>query len=227
MTAILVTGATGKQGGSLIRSLVSREAPFEILAVTRNSQSPSAQRLPQLSPNVKLVEGNLDDPAGIFRNAQKVTKTPIWGVFSVQVCCKALVDEALKQNVKFFIYCSVDRGGEEKSPKSPTNVLHFIHKHKIEQHLMEKSKNTEMQWFILRPTAFYDNLVPGFIGKIFATSYRSALKGKPLQLVATSDIGFFGAEGFLHPEKYAGKSLSLAGDELTYDEFEKIFQQKF
>jgi uncharacterized protein YbjT (DUF2867 family) len=91
---------------------------------------------------------------------------------------------------------------------------------------MEKSKNTGMQWFILRPTAFFDNLVPGFFGKVFATSYRVGLKDKPLQLVATSDIGFFAAEGFLNPEKYAGRGLSLAGDELTYDQFAKAFQRK-
>jgi uncharacterized protein YbjT (DUF2867 family) len=139
---------------------------------------------------------------------------------------KALVDEAIKQNVKFFVYSSVDRGGEARSPTNPTNVPHFIHKHNIEQHLMEKSKNTGMQWFILRPTAFFENLVPGFFGKVFATSYRLALKEKPLQMVATSDIGFFGAEGFLRPEKYAGRGLSLAGDELTYDQFAKIFQRK-
>jgi FlaA1/EpsC-like NDP-sugar epimerase len=33
MKAVLITGATGKQGGSLIKSLVTRNAPFEILAV--------------------------------------------------------------------------------------------------------------------------------------------------------------------------------------------------
>lgn len=85
MTAVLVTGATGKQGSSVIKSLVAKNAPFEILAVTRNAQSPSAQRLTALSPNIKLVEGNLDHAAGIFDNARKVTQRPIWGVFSVQV----------------------------------------------------------------------------------------------------------------------------------------------
>jgi uncharacterized protein YbjT (DUF2867 family) len=85
MKAVLITGATGKQGGSVIRSLVARKAPFEILAVTRNPQSASAQRLMKLSSNIKLVEGDLDKPSGIFQNAQKVTKSPIWGVFSVQV----------------------------------------------------------------------------------------------------------------------------------------------
>jgi nucleoside-diphosphate-sugar epimerase len=86
MTAILVTGATEKQGGSVVRNLLARKAPFDILAVTRSAQSASAQKLAKLSPKIKLVEGNLDDPAGIFRNARSKTSSQIWGVFSVQVC---------------------------------------------------------------------------------------------------------------------------------------------
>lgn len=85
MNAVLITGATGKQGGSLIRSLVSRNAPFEILAVTRNPASTSAQQLTKLSSRIKLVEGDLDNPAGIFHNAHRSTTSPIWGVYSVQV----------------------------------------------------------------------------------------------------------------------------------------------
>lgn len=85
MKAVLITGATGKQGGSVVGSLVARKAPFKILAVTRNPQSASAQRLAKLSSNIKLVEGDLDKPNGIFPNAQNVTKIPIWGVFSVLV----------------------------------------------------------------------------------------------------------------------------------------------
>lgn len=85
MTAVLITGATGKQGGSLIRNLISRKSPLEILAVTRDSSSASAQRLKQLSSKIKLVEGNLDNPADIFRNARAQTSSSIWGVFSVQV----------------------------------------------------------------------------------------------------------------------------------------------
>lgn len=111
---------------------------------------------------------------------------------------KALVDESLKQDVKFFIYSSVDRGAN--SFENPTKVPHFINKHNIEHYLVEKTKNTEVQWTILRPTAFYENLVPGFFGKVFMTSFDMALKGKPLQLVATSDIGYFAADAFLKPE---------------------------
>lgn len=85
MAAILVTGATGKQGGSLINNLLSRDAPFQILAVTRNTQSPAAQKLSKKSSHIKLVQGDLDHPADIFKNAQSLTSAPIWGVFSVQV----------------------------------------------------------------------------------------------------------------------------------------------
>lgn len=85
MSAVLITGATGKQGGSLIRSLIQRKAPFEILAVTRNPSSASAQKLANLSSSIKLVQGDLNKPANIFQNAQRLTKTPIWGVYSVQV----------------------------------------------------------------------------------------------------------------------------------------------
>lgn len=124
------------------------------------------------------------------------------------------------------MYSSVDRGGPSASPTNPTRVPHFINKHNIEQHLIERARNTQMGWFILRPVAFFDNLTPNFFGKVFATCFKTALQGKPLQMVATSDIGDFAADGFLHPETYAGQGLSLAGDELTFDQFAKIFEQK-
>ena len=87
MKSILVTGATGKQGGSVVQSLLARKAPFQILAVTRNAQSSSAQKLAQKSPNVTLIEGDLDSPAAIFAAAKEQASTPVWGVFSVQVRC--------------------------------------------------------------------------------------------------------------------------------------------
>lgn len=43
------------------------------------------------------------------------------------------------------------------------------------------------------------------------------LKGKPLQMVATKDIGFFEDQAFLHSEPYQNKVVSLARDELTFN----------
>lgn len=44
MTSVLVTGATGKQGGSVIKNLLEKNAPFKILAVTRDVNSASAKK---------------------------------------------------------------------------------------------------------------------------------------------------------------------------------------
>ena len=137
----------------------------------------------------------------------------------------ALVDEAVKQGVKFFVYSSVDRGGEERSIHNPTQVPHFIYKHEIEKHLMERAKDVQMAWTILRPVAFMENFTPNYFGKVFTTAWQMSLKGKPLQLVATSDIGFFAAEAFMRPDELAGKALSLAGDELTFAQMAQVFER--
>lgn len=132
----------------------------------------------------------------------------------------------MNNGVKHFVYSSVDRGGA-KSDDSPTEVPHFISKHNIEKHLYEKTSGGEMSWTILRPVAFFENLVPGFMGKVFSTSWKITLaKDRKLQLVATSDIGFFAAQALLKPDEYRNKKLSLAGDELTYEQFATIFKQK-
>lgn len=110
---------------------------------------------------------------------------------------KALIDESLKQGVKLFVYSSVDHG--TNSFENPTKAPRFINKHNIELHLISKAKNTEMQWTILRPTAFYENVVPGFFGGVLMATYDIALKGKPLQMVATSDIKYFAADAILKP----------------------------
>jgi uncharacterized protein YbjT (DUF2867 family) len=126
--------------------------------------------------------------------------------------------------VKVFVYSSVDRGGE-KSDNNPTPVPHFIYKHEIEEHLKEKAQGTEMNWTILRPVAFSDNFTDDYFGKVFTTAWQMALKGKPLQLIATSDIGFFAAAAFMNPEASKNRALSLAGDNLTFEQMSDIFER--
>ncbi|KAJ5111271.1 hypothetical protein N7532_001806 [Penicillium argentinense] len=67
-------------------------------------------------------------------------------------------------------------------------------------------------------------LTPDFFGEGVATYFKMALKGKPLQLGATSDI--VGDDGFLNPEHYQDKAISLAGDELTFDQMAQVFSRQ-
>lgn len=160
---VLITGATGKQGGAVINALSQAgSSDFEILAVTRNTNSQSAQKLSSKKTTVKLVQGDLDDVPKLFQNAKEVATGSIWGVYSVQISMGKgvtlesevkqgcdLIDESVKHGVKHFVYSSVERGGDEKSWDDPTPVDHFKSKHRIEHHL--KDNAGQMGWTILRP----------------------------------------------------------------------------
>ncbi|KAF4556706.1 Hypothetical protein D9617_1g085850 [Elsinoe fawcettii] len=235
---VLVTGATGKQGGSVVDALLAcpRAQDFLILAVTRDVGSAAAKRLQDKGTNVRVVKGNLDDVPGLFEAAEETAGGKVWGVYSVQVSMgkgvtfesevrqgKTLVDESVKRGVEHFVYSSVERGGEEESWQNPTPIDHFKSKLEIELHL--KDHTGQMAWTILRPVAFMDNLEPGMPSRVFLTAMRDSLQGKKQQWIAVSDIGFFAALAFQETERYNRKALGLAGDELTWDELQAIFQR--
>ncbi|CAM1500482.1 Fc.00g096440.m01.CDS01 [Cosmosporella sp. VM-42] len=226
---ILVTGATGKQGGAVIENiLASREAPsFKIVAVTRDIASSRAQKLASL-PNVSVIEGDLSNTDDIFNKAG-----PVWGVYSVQINSnveeqqgKALVDAAVIHGAQHFVYSSGDRGGPERSAQDPTYVKNFAAKYAIEKHLEQRAEKSpqKMTYSILRPVTFFDNLTTDMHGKGFARMWEQ-LGEKKLKMIATKDIGWFAAQSFLHPEQHRNVALTLVGDELTQPEADAIFKE--
>ncbi|GKU05739.1 family protein 1 [Fusarium langsethiae] len=239
--AILITGATGKQGGAVINALLAKSSSdFLLLAVTRNKESASAKNLAAKSSNIRFVEGHLDSIPALFQAAKRAAgNVPIWGVYSVQLSMgkgvtlegevrqgKGLIDESTKAGVKHFNYSSVDRGGDEKSWTDATVVPHFKTKYEIEHHLRDSTNNgrSSMSWTILRPTTFMENLEPIFATKILLTMIRDTLKDKSLQWVATEDIGYFAAEAFTNPQGWNKKAISITGDELTFTQLSEAFE---
>lgn len=83
---ILVLGATGKQGGSLVAALRpsnGETALFQLLALTRTPASPGARRLAS-EPHVQVAQGDLDNPASVRKVFDDAGgKGSIWGVFVV------------------------------------------------------------------------------------------------------------------------------------------------
>ncbi|KAF2653239.1 NAD(P)-binding protein [Lophiostoma macrostomum CBS 122681] len=232
---ILITGATGRQGGATIRAL--QDTDFEILAITRNPDSPGAQRLARQNRSIKLVQGDVNDVPAIFQRAKAVAGQPVWGVLSVQGDVygqaekeerqgRAMVDAAIASSVQIFVYNSVDRGGA-KSATNPTIVPHWATKHRIEKYLEEKAVGTDMRWSVIRPVTFMEELNDSFNGKVLATLWKSINPKKALQFVAIKDVGWFSAQPFKQPDEWAGKYLSVAGDELTFDELDSVFRKTF
>ncbi len=73
---ILVTGATGQQGGAVARHLLNQPG-FTVRALTRNPAKPAARSLAQ--QGAELVQGDLEDLASVQRALKDA-----YGVFSVQ-----------------------------------------------------------------------------------------------------------------------------------------------
>ena len=178
-----------------------------------------------------MIEGDLDNAKAIFSNAAKQSKDPIWGVFGMTTPMGGkevqqgnnLIDASLEAGVKHFVVTSVDRHGE-----GPSNVPHFRTKYEIENHLKAETtkQGNKMSWTILRLVAFMDNFAPNFFAKMWATIWRDAMAGKPMQQISCHDIGIAAAQAFRKPDQYRDRVLTLASDEVTFDQVNAIFEKK-
>jgi uncharacterized protein YbjT (DUF2867 family) len=232
--AILVLGATGKQGGGTLKALLAHPSfsseKYTIYAATRKPDSPSAKRLAALSPSVKPVVGDLRNPVAMFD--QLPTKP--WAVFAITYPGKTettdginTIDAAIKAGVSHVVFSSVDRG--ENSPA--TNVPHFITKHNIEEHLRQKASesNGSFSYTIIRPPFFLDNLEPGFFGKVFTTLWKNHVdSNKAMTVVDTSDVGNYAAAAILEydSDTYRNAEFNVAGDAVTFEQANTIFKEK-
>ena len=216
---VLVTGATGRQGGAVIRHMLPKG--WRLRALTRNPESHEAQELAR--QGVEIVRGDLEDPGSIARAA-----VGVYGIYSVQdfwaVGAKREVQQgknvanaATKANVKHFVYSSV--GGAERK----TGIPHWESKWEIENYI----RGLGLPATMVRPAAFMeayyiDQVEIGILkGKL-----TDPIRGdKPYQTIATDDIGAFVALTFERPTEFMGKELEIAGSELTNWEAAKVFSR--
>lgn len=210
---VLVTGATGNQGGATARRLLADG--WRVRALTRNPEGEQARALS--AAGAELVNGDLDDP-GSLDNAVAGAA----GVFSVQVAGgldptfsaddeirqgRALADAAQKAGVGHFVYASV-AGAERK-----TGIPSWESKWQVEQYL----HSIDLPTTVLLPVMFMENLQAGPVGvQPDGTLSHFLPPDLPAQLIAVEDIGVFAGLAFANPELYLGRRIELAGDELTF-----------
>ena len=216
---VLVTGATGRQGGAVIRHMLPKG--WRLRALTRNSASHGAKQLARLG--VEVVQGDLEDPASLDRASRGV-----YGIYSVQDFWtvgarrevqqgKNLADVAKKAGVQHFVYSSV--GGAERN----TGIPHWESKWQIERHIRE----LKLPATILRPASFMEtyHILEVEVGILKGKLADPIRADKPYQTIATDDIGAFAALAFERPRDFMGLELEIAGSQLTNLEAAKVFSQ--
>ncbi len=215
---IFVTGATGNQGGAVLRNLLDKG--FHIKALTRNAASEKAKAL--IKPGVEVIEGTLDKPASFSAHLKDVD-----GVFSVQSFEQgakkeiqqgiALADYAKSSGVQHFVYTSVCYAGLQ------TGVPHFDSKKVVEDHI----KSIGLPYTILRPASMYENfLIPQVRSRILKGKMVSPLdKHTNLPMLAADDIGRIAAIVFGQKESYSSKTITLASEALDVEQTAAIFSE--
>jgi uncharacterized protein YbjT (DUF2867 family) len=158
------------------------------------------------------MHGDLDDASSI-RHALEGT----YGVFSVQNFMetgydrevrqgKDLADAAKSAGVKHFVYSSV------VSADRQTGLPHFESKWAIEQHI----RQIGLLCTILRPAFFMQNWHKYMRNQILQGTLPLPLSPQtPLQQISIEDIGAFAVMAFENPAAWIGRTLELAGEELT------------
>jgi uncharacterized protein YbjT (DUF2867 family) len=216
---VLITGATGRQGGAVVRHMLPKG--WKLRALTRNVGSGVPQGL--AGQGIEVVRGDLEDPASLEEAIGGV-----YGVYSVQDFWsvgarrevqqgKNLADAAKKAGVAHFVYSSV--GGAERN----SGITHWESKWEIEQHI----RKLNLPATILRPVGFMENYYVDQveIGILKGKLMDPIRAGKSYQTIATDDIGAFAALAFERPKEFIGEELEIAGSELTNTEAAEVFSR--
>jgi len=214
---ILVSGATGQQGGSVARNLLQRG--FGVRALTRDPDKPEAKELAGLGAEV--VSGDLEDASSIERVLDGVH-----GVFSVQQFFEAgyegevrqgvrLADAAKSAGVEHYVYSSVGSAHRE------TGIPHFESKWEVEEHV----RGSGVSYTVPRPVFFMQNWEFMREPILGGTLPQPLDPDRPLQMLAVEDIGVFVAMAFENPDEWIGREVDLAGDEMAMLEIADTFSR--
>ncbi len=212
-TSVLLTGATGNQGGAVVNHLLASDEAFDVRGLTRDASTDRAQRL--ADRGVTVVEGDLSDPEslrGPVGDADTVfAVTNFWAHgYDAQVRQgENLAEVAAEEGVDQFVFSGVGSHAEN------TGVPHFDSAGEIDERIRE----LDLPYTILGPVFFFENL-EAFAEDIFEDGQIALplAEGVPLQMVAVDDIGHAATVALEHPEEFVGEAVDLAGDEATLAE---------
>jgi uncharacterized protein YbjT (DUF2867 family) len=206
---VLVTGATGKQGGHLVRELLARG--HSVRALTRKPESPAAAALAERG--VTIVPGDFDDQGSLERAARGVdTVFAMSTPFGTDPKTETreginIVRAASTASVAHLVYASI--AGADRA----TGIPHFDSKAEIEKEI----RRSGVPFTIVAPVFFMENFVADFMAAGLAQG--SIAMGVPatrrLQQIAVADIAQFDALVIERRESFLGKRIDIASDELT------------
>ena len=204
---VVVTGATGRQGGAVARHLL--DDGWQVRAVTRQPEGLAAAALAALGADVVRADMmNKGELTNAFRDA--------YGVYSVQNFMpggtdleiaqgKNVADAAKAVGVQHVVYGSAGTGA------SDTGIPSWNSKLTVESYI----RDLGLPLTVLRPNAFMELMTDkDFYPAVSTWSLMPRLMGqnRPIGWICTDDLGAIAARAFADPARFVGIDLSVSSD---------------
>lgn len=234
---VLVFGATGNQGGQVVRALLATGQTVH--ALTRNPISPQAKALE--AQGARLVQGDFADPRSLAAAMQ-----PVSGIFSVQNFWDLGLDEEVRFGVH-VIRAAMEAGHRPHivyssglGAERPQRVDAIDGKVAVEQHL----RGSGLPFTILQPGLFMDDFRGAslpfsrpiqrmlrhhrpLVGRLFLATLQAVIpKNHAVPLTSLHDLGSMAAWAFQHPHIAQGRAHPLVGSVETADTLCRLWEQR-
>ncbi|MFK7845526.1 MAG: NmrA/HSCARG family protein [Rhodothermales bacterium] len=216
---VLVTGATGQQGGAVAKALLAKG--HRVRGITRNVSSEKAKAL--VEAGAEMVAGDFTHPESLVQAAKGVDSmyamtTPFESGMEAETAQGlALIKTAKEAGVGHLVYSSVGDADEA------TGIPHFDSKYEVEKALAESG----VPYSISAPVYFMDNLLaPWTLPGLKDGTLSAAMPGdRKLQQVSVANIGDFAVALFERRQQVFGQRFNIAGDELTHNELVAVLSE--
>jgi uncharacterized protein YbjT (DUF2867 family) len=223
---IAVVGATGAQGGGLVRAILADPArKFAVRAITRKIDSQAARGLAALGAEV--VQGDLDEQASLeraFAGAHGVFGiTNFWEHFSPErelTQAGNIARAARAAGVKHVVWSTLE-DTRERVPLSDNRMPTLMKRYKV-PHFDAKGEADalfrDLPTTFLRTTFYWDNLVHFGMGPKRGAdgtlNFVLPMGDQRLAGIAAGDIGPC-ALGVFRRRELIGRTVGIAGEHVT------------
>ncbi len=226
---IAVVGATGAQGGGLVRAIVSdASSGFAARAITRDVTSDTAKELAKLGAEVVATDVfDLESLKKAFQGAYGAfCVTFFWAHFSPEkefAQAKAMATAAKHTGLKHVIWSTLE-DTRKWVPLSDSRMPTLMGKYKV-PHLDAKGEADQVFTELGVPTTFlltsfyWENLIYFGMGPKKGPDGKLAITypmgDKKLPGIAAEDIGKCALGIFKKGREFIGKTVGVAGEHLT------------
>ncbi len=210
---ILVTGATGAQGGGVARHLL-KQGRYTVRCLTRHPQSPQAFALQQAGAQV--IGGDMDDEQSLKRAVEGCYGvygvTNYWEHFENEYQQgKNLVDAVAASHVKHFVLSTLPHASLISNGTLP--VPHFDAKARLEGYARSRVPDTTF----LHAAFYFENFLTYFSPQAQpdgTLAFGFPQGDTPLAGIAAEDIGGVVTALFNNPSAFRGRTVGAVGEEL-------------